>query len=156
MDGTVVSRILTTDSIGWNGLYGMHRADLLRVLAKALPRTIVRTGCRCIGFEQVALAARLKFANGGIVEADIVIGADGIHSALQKYVVEPAAPEYSGSRAYRGLVPSGSLPKWPRRCHWGTAAARGMPYRRACRTLAGLLFARRGKEVAMWRETICK
>jgi len=32
MDGTTVGKILTTDSSGWNGLYGMHRADLLRVL----------------------------------------------------------------------------------------------------------------------------
>src|SRR5579871_490790 len=30
MDGTLVSRIVTTDSSGWNGIYGMHRADLLR------------------------------------------------------------------------------------------------------------------------------
>jgi salicylate hydroxylase len=112
MDGTVVGQILTTDSSGWNGLYGMHRADLLRVLAKALPPTMVRTGYRCIGFEQSLLAAHLKFANGETVEADVVIGADGIHSTLQKYVVEPSAPEYSGSRAFRGLVPSEKLPEW--------------------------------------------
>ena len=30
MDGSVVGPVLTTDSSGWNGLYGMHRADLLR------------------------------------------------------------------------------------------------------------------------------
>src|SRR5262245_25731923 len=28
MDGSVVGKILTTDSSGWNGMYGMHRADL--------------------------------------------------------------------------------------------------------------------------------
>ena len=27
-DGTVVGPIATTDSSGWNGVYGMHRADL--------------------------------------------------------------------------------------------------------------------------------
>src|SRR3954471_21786990 len=32
-DGTVVGPIVTTDSSGWNGVYGMHRADLLNVLA---------------------------------------------------------------------------------------------------------------------------
>ena len=37
MDGTVVGPILTTDSSGWNGVYGMHRADLSQVLAEALP-----------------------------------------------------------------------------------------------------------------------
>jgi salicylate hydroxylase len=32
-DGTFVSRVVTTDSSGWNGIYGMHRADLIRTRA---------------------------------------------------------------------------------------------------------------------------
>jgi salicylate hydroxylase len=117
MDGTVVGRILTTDSSGWNGLYGMHRADLLLVLAATLPPAAIRTGHRCIGFDQNAVAARLAFANGETAEADVVIGADGIQSILQKYVVAPAMPEYSGSRAYRGLLPSDKLPEWRKEAH---------------------------------------
>jgi salicylate hydroxylase len=35
----------------------------------------------------------------------VVIGADGIHSALQGFVVAPAEPVFSGVVAYRGLVP---------------------------------------------------
>jgi salicylate hydroxylase len=117
MDGTVVGRILTTDSSGWNGIYGMHRADLLRVLANALSPSAVRTGHRCVGFEQDGGAARLQFANGNSAEADVVIAADGIQSVLQKYVVAPLKPEYSGSRAYRGLVPSAKLPAWRKAAH---------------------------------------
>ncbi len=112
-DGTVVGSVVTTDSSGWNGIYGMHRADLLNALAANLPPAIIRTGHRCVEFEQSAAAARLKFANGETVEADIVIAADGIHSVLQKYVVEPKPPEYSGVRAYRGLIPREKLPDWP-------------------------------------------
>ena len=117
MNGTVVGRILTTDFSGWNGVYGMHRADLSRVLAEALPRTAIRTAHRCIGFEQNARMAQLKFANGTTAEADVVIGADGIQSVLQKYVVQPSTPEYSGSRAYRGLIPSAKLPEWRKEAH---------------------------------------
>jgi salicylate hydroxylase len=117
MDGTIVGQVLTTDSSGWNGLYGMHRADLLRVLADALPATAVRTGHRCVGFEQNAIAAQLKFANGNTFEADVVIAADGIQSALQRYVVEPSTPEYSGSRAYRGLIERAKLPGWRKEAH---------------------------------------
>jgi salicylate hydroxylase len=117
MDGTVVSRILTTDSSGWNGLYGMHRADLLRILAEALPPAAIRTGHRCSGFEQNAVGAKLAFANGRTVDADIVVAADGIQSSLQKYVVEPSMPEYSGSRAYRGLIASEKLPGWRKEAH---------------------------------------
>ena len=84
MDGAVVGPILTTHSSGWNGVYGMHRADLSRVLAEALPGTTIRTAHRCVGFEQNAHVAQLKFANGMSAEADVVIGADGIQSVLQK------------------------------------------------------------------------
>jgi salicylate hydroxylase len=117
MDGRVVGSILTTDSSGWNGMYGMHRADLLAALAQALPAQVVYTGHRCVGFEQTGDAARLAFANGNSFEADLVIGADGLHSVLQRYVVEPSPPEYSGVRAYRGLIASDQVPFWRRRAH---------------------------------------
>jgi salicylate hydroxylase len=116
-DGTVVGPITTTDSSGWNGVYGMHRADLLEVLAASLPRAVIRTGHRCTAFEQTADAARLKFASGEVVEADIVIAADGIHSVLQSHVVAPTRPEYSGVRAYRGLVLRDKLPDWREGVH---------------------------------------
>src|SRR5437016_3626486 len=116
-DGTVVGPITTTDSRGWNGVYGMHRADLLDVLATFLPPGTVRTGHRCTAFEQNADVARLTFANGEAAEADIVIAADGIHSVLQKHVVAPTPPEYSGVRAYRGLIAREKLPGWPEQVH---------------------------------------
>ena len=71
----LVGPIPTTDSSGWNGVYGMHRADLSQTLADALPPTVIRTAHRCNGFEQNARAAQLTFANGTIVEADV--SADG-------------------------------------------------------------------------------
>jgi salicylate hydroxylase len=117
MDGTVVGSIVTTDSNGWNGMYGMHRADLLAALAEALPPGALRTGHRCVALEQSALAAHLEFANGETAEADIVVAADGIHSAFQKYIVEPKPPEYSGSRAYRGLISREKLPAWRDEAH---------------------------------------
>jgi salicylate hydroxylase len=117
MDGSVVGPILTNDSSGWNGLYGMHRADLLNAIAATLPKSSIRTGHRCVGLEQNADAAQLTFANGEVAEADIVIAADGIQSVLQKYVVEPSPPEYSGVRAYRGLVARDKLPGWREEAH---------------------------------------
>jgi salicylate hydroxylase len=117
MDGTVVGQVLTTDSSGWNGLYGMHRADLLGVLAYAVSPSAVRTGHRCVGFEQNDWVAKLTFANGETVETDVVVAADGIQSALQRNVVEPSVPEYSGSRAYRGLISSDKLPWWRKEAH---------------------------------------
>ena len=83
MDGSVVGPIVTTDSSGWNGMYGMHRADLLNALAAALPPGAVRTGHRCTGVRQDERAAVLDFANGSTAEADVVVACDGIHSTLQ-------------------------------------------------------------------------
>jgi salicylate hydroxylase len=117
MDGTFVTRVVTADSSGWNGIYGMHRADLLRVLAGALPSAAIRSGQRCIGFEQNDHSAQLKFATGETDTVDVAIGADGIQSSLQKHVIEPSAPEYSGSRAYRGLIPREKVPEWPKEAH---------------------------------------
>ena len=84
---------------------GIHRADLLALLAARLPPGTVRTGHRCTGFRQDADSAMVSFANGATATADVVIGADGIHSVLQRFVVEPAEPVFSGVVAYRGLVP---------------------------------------------------
>jgi salicylate hydroxylase len=117
MDGTLVGQVLTTDSSGWNGMYGMHRADLLDILANVIAPSAIRTGHRCIGFEQDQRAAYVKFENGTEAEADLVIACDGIHSTLQKYVVEPSPPEYSGSRAYRGLIEAKKLPNWRKEAH---------------------------------------
>ena len=98
-------------------MYGMHRADLLNTLAGKLPPKTVHVGHCCTGIVQTASSARLQFAHGDSVEVDIVIAADGIQSTLQKYVVEPKPPEYSGVRAYRGLISREKLPGWPEAAH---------------------------------------
>ncbi|PCJ91576.1 MAG: 2-polyprenyl-6-methoxyphenol hydroxylase [Hyphomicrobiales bacterium] len=112
-DGSPISGVQVTDSAGWNAVYGMHRADMISLLADGLPEGIVHEGHRCIGFEQSPDKATISFENGAKVEADIVIAADGIHSTLQHYVVPPADPVYSGSLAYRGTIPHELMPGWP-------------------------------------------
>ena len=49
----------------------------------------------------------LQFADGTSATADAVIGADGIHSFVREFLMgkEEAKPTFSGSIAYRGLVP---------------------------------------------------
>jgi salicylate hydroxylase len=112
-DGTPIAPVQVTDSSGWNATFGMHRADFVNLLAAALPAGIVHTGHRGVGFEQDAGAARVTFANGAVATADIVIGADGMHSALRPFAAPVSQPVFSGSVAYRGLVPSERGPDWP-------------------------------------------
>src|SRR5579863_10178997 len=40
-DGSPIALVQVTDSSGWNATYGMHRADLVDMLAKALPLDVV-------------------------------------------------------------------------------------------------------------------
>jgi salicylate hydroxylase len=112
-DGTPIAPVQVTDSSGWNATFGMHRADLIDILASGVPKEVVRTGHRCTGFEQDQNGARVSFDNGSVAEGDIVVAADGIHSALQHYVTPPAHPVFSGSAAYRGTVPLELVPDWP-------------------------------------------
>lgn len=112
-DGSTIAPVQVTDSAGWNATFGMHRADLVTLLANALPSSVVHTGHRCTGFEQSGDTARAIFANGAVAEADIVIGADGIHSELRPHVFPPSRPVFSGSVAYRGVLPRDRIPAWP-------------------------------------------
>ena len=112
-DGTPIAPVQVTDSSGWNATFGMHRADLVEMLAGALPDGTVHAGHRCTGFDQDDDVARVSFANGAVVEAEIVIGADGIHSELRPHVFASSQPVFSGSVAYRGLVAHERVPDWP-------------------------------------------
>jgi salicylate hydroxylase len=112
-DGGYAAAMWPPGSAGKIEFYGMHRADLLGMFVSRLPPEIVNTGHRCVGFEQDEGQATLIFANGARASADVVIGADGIHSTLQQYVTSPSPPLYSGSIACRGVIPAESV-GWPK------------------------------------------
>ncbi len=112
-DGTPIAPVQVTDAAGWNACFGMHRADFVDFLAANLPAGIVHTGHRAIGFEQNEDLARVTFANGSTAEADVVVGADGIHSEMRPHVFPPSKPVFHGTVSYRGLVARERLPNWP-------------------------------------------
>ena len=101
-DGTVISGVQVTDTSGWSATYGMHRADLVDLLAKNLPPGIVHTGHRCTGYERRGDIARVAFDNGEAAEGDVVVGADGIHSALRPYVHPESTRQFRGAIVFFG------------------------------------------------------
>jgi salicylate hydroxylase len=109
-DGSVVSAETYPEGVMQ---LGVHRADMVAVLAAALPQGVVHTGHRCVRFSQHNEFAVVSFDNGVSVKADVVIAADGIHSVLQRYVVDATVPVFSGTVAYRGLIPASRLQGWP-------------------------------------------
>ena len=128
-DGTFIAPMWPPEQAEQIEFYGMHRADLLGMLVDKLPSDIIHTGHRCVGFEQDAEQATVTFANGERVTADVVVGADGIHSSLQPHVVEPSPPIPSGSMAYRGIITAASV-SWPEGVmrNWLGAGKRFMVY----------------------------
>ncbi len=112
-DGVMLAPILATGQDGAPlDYFGMHRADLLAALLDGIPPERLHPGHRCVGFTQNDRAGTVHFANGASATADVVVGADGIHSALQQFVVAPAKPVHSGVSAFRGTIPSASI-RWP-------------------------------------------
>lgn len=110
LDGTAVAPMLPPSR--YIDYFGMHRADLLDVLLANLPGDVVRLGHHCIGFEQDDEHAAVVFTTGTRVTADVVVGADGIHSTLQPHVAAVPEPIHSGSTAYRGVITTESV-SWP-------------------------------------------
>ncbi len=88
----------------------VHRADLLAILARTLPEQNVRTGERCIAVSPGTKTAVARFADGGEFEADVIVGADGIHSAVRASLFGPEQPRFTGCVCYRGLVPMQDVP----------------------------------------------
>ena len=88
--------------------YQVHRVEFLNMLLGAT-KAPVRFGHRCVGVRETEAGARLTFANGAVHDADLVIGADGIHSIVQREVGLAARPTSEGIMAYRGLVQSHRL-----------------------------------------------
>ncbi len=112
-DGAPIAPVQVTDSSGWNATFGMHRADLVELLASPLPAGVVHTGHRAVACEQDRDIVRVSFANGAAAEGSIVIAADGIHSELRRYAAPPSHPIFHGSVAYRGVLPHALIPDWP-------------------------------------------
>lgn len=112
-DGVAIGEMTTSDASGQYHTLGLHRADLIEVLAGALPQDVVRTGHRLAALEERGTTVRLEFENGATEDFDAVIGADGIHSVVRGFATEPSHPLSSGSIAYRGLVRAEQVPDWP-------------------------------------------
>jgi salicylate hydroxylase len=93
--------------------YGVHRVALLEALAGGLGRDGLHLGRRCTGLEERGSGARLQFADGSSAAADVVVGADGVHSVIRPHVAGPVRATFSGTVGYRGLVPVEDLPSLP-------------------------------------------
>jgi salicylate hydroxylase len=88
--------------------YQIHRVEFLGMLLNAVKATVA-FGHRCIGVSETETGTRLTFANGAVHDADVIVGADGIHSMVQRAIGLVSRPTSEGIMAYRGLAQSQRL-----------------------------------------------
>ena len=88
----------------------IHRADLLDVLVEGARAAGVHVH---LGRESSGYTPdpTLDFETGTRFPADVVIGADGVHSALRRQSWSGHTPSFTGQVAWRGLVPADAVPE---------------------------------------------
>jgi 2-polyprenyl-6-methoxyphenol hydroxylase-like FAD-dependent oxidoreductase len=74
------------------------------VLRGALKTADIRLGARCIAVERRDRGAVARLADGGEIAADIVVGADGIHSVVRQSLFGADAPRFTGCICWRGMA----------------------------------------------------
>jgi 2-polyprenyl-6-methoxyphenol hydroxylase-like FAD-dependent oxidoreductase len=84
----------------------VHRRDLLDVLRAAVGDDALRLGSTCTSAIQEARTASAVLADGGQVEGDVVVAADGVGSRLRNALLGPAATRATGLVAWRAVVPA--------------------------------------------------
>jgi salicylate hydroxylase len=92
----------------------LHRADLHELLAGAAYRVrpdLIRLNRRAAGFSETQRGVTLHFADGASVDGDILVGADGLKSAIARQIVGEIPAAYTGDAAWRITVPVERLPK---------------------------------------------
>ncbi|HMQ33331.1 MAG TPA: FAD-dependent monooxygenase [Chloroflexaceae bacterium] len=82
----------------------LHRAELLELLLGALGAEHVRLGSHCALVSQDETGVTASFADGSRADGDLLVGADGIRSAVRARLVGDGEPVYAGYVAYRGVV----------------------------------------------------
>ena len=87
-----------------------HRADLHGLLQAPVPESSIHLDAQCTGVSSVGATAVAMLADGREVEADIVVGADGINSAVRESLFGEQAARWTQQMAWRCMVPIDCVP----------------------------------------------
>ena len=93
----------------WGSPYlHIHRADLLDCLAQQLDSRApgaLRLGTAVTRYGQDGAGVTAVLETGETLSGDVLIGADGIHSAIRACMLGPDKPAFTGNVAWRAVVP---------------------------------------------------
>ncbi|MBV8512654.1 MAG: FAD-dependent monooxygenase [Xanthobacteraceae bacterium] len=91
----------------------LHRADLHDLLvakARELKADVVRLNHKAVGFTERDGSIELRFAHGASARGDLLIGADGLKSAIRAQLFGNVQPTYTGDGVWRITAPTERLP----------------------------------------------
>ncbi len=117
-----ISRSLGADS------YEMQRAAMLKAIAAELPDGTLHWASECVGIEEDSDQVFVRLADGSRRQADLVIGADGIHSVTRETVAGKVSLRPSGYCGAAAVI-TFSHPECPPHTHidvWGHGGKAGV------------------------------
>ncbi|HYG62370.1 MAG TPA: FAD-dependent monooxygenase [Thermoanaerobaculia bacterium] len=85
----------------------IHRATLQHLLVDALGPGVLETGREVTGYTARPDGVTVRFRDGGTADGALLVGADGIRSAVRAQLLGDGEPLYSGYVAWRGVTPAG-------------------------------------------------
>jgi 2-polyprenyl-6-methoxyphenol hydroxylase-like FAD-dependent oxidoreductase len=88
---------------GWEML-GTHRADLQTALVDAIGAERIRLGGACVAFDDDGARVRVLLEDDEAETADVLIGADGIHSVVRASLHRDEPPRYAGYVGWRTVI----------------------------------------------------
>lgn len=83
----------------------LHRPDLLAALSEHFPLERVQFGKKVAALQQKGKQVTVQCTDGSEASYDVVVGADGIHSAVRKALWGEESPRFTGIVAFRAVVP---------------------------------------------------
>ncbi|KAL7419271.1 hypothetical protein Q5752_006108 [Cryptotrichosporon argae] len=105
--GAVLARTAQTADPSRPPRSRVERYKLQNALLSQIPRGFVRLGKKLKTIDEQEDGVRLGFADGSIEGPfDLVVGADGIRSAVRQYAFPEHKLAYTGKVAYRVIIPA--------------------------------------------------
>lgn len=89
-----------------------HRSDLHGILLEGVVKLkpdAVQLNRKLAGFTENEAGVQMRFEDGSSASADVLVGADGVHSRVREQLFGPVATQFTGVYAWRGLIPAEKL-----------------------------------------------
>lgn len=126
-DGALIQSVdLQSLLARFGSMRGVTRAVLIDLLAACIPGGVIRFSTHATAVEATPAGAAVLTDDGQRFDADVVVAADGMHSALRESVFGPVAPHDTGFHAWMWWAGAQCVPQETAAEYWGPASFVGL------------------------------